>query len=207
VENEVRYAALPTNTIDFVQQRLLGKPVTPKELPRRKELKEKNIRAYYYDAPIRTQQITSNGEKPLMLWSAFPDVTYQDSGARFAKHFAELLPLWDPAWKNTVMQVPRGYRIIITSDHGYIFFGAGLASDRRGDACALLNQERFKSFTDNEPLPKQHRDLQIFPDRRLAMLRGRIKNRPQGPAANRLYRHGGLSLMEMLLPWIVLEKE
>jgi hypothetical protein len=39
------------------------------------------------------------------------------------------------------------------------------------------------------------------------MLRGRIKNRPRGPSSNKVYRHGGLSLMEMLTPWIVLEKE
>jgi hypothetical protein len=41
----------------------------------------------------------------------------------------------------------------------------------------------------------------------LAMLRGRLKDRPQGPAGARIYRHGGLSLMEMLVPWLVLEKE
>ena len=206
VEQAVSYAALPSNTVDFVHQRLLGKPVAPNELPHRKDLKEKGIRTLYYDAPIRTQQIV-NDSKPLLLWSAFPDVTYKDSGARFVRHFAELLPLFETVWKNTVMQVPHGYRVIISSDHGYIFFGAGLESIRPGDVCELIDQERSKCFAADEPLPADDPDLQILRDRRVAMLRGRIKNRPQGPSGNRLYRHGGLSLMEMLVPWIVLEKE
>ncbi len=31
-------------------------------------------------------------------------------------------------------------------------------------------------------------------------------NRPKGPSANKVYRHGGLSLMEMLTPWIFFER-
>jgi hypothetical protein len=206
-EQGIAYSALPSNTVDFVEQRLLGKAIGPKELPHRKELKEKGIRAYYYDAPIRTHQIPANKNATLILWSAFPDVTYQDSGARFARHFAELVPLFEAAWKNTVMQVPRGYRIIVTSDHGYIFFGAGLASNRPSQAGEVLDQERSKWFGDSEPLPDPNPDLQVFSEPRLVMLRGRIKNRPKGPAGNRLYRHGGLSLMEMLLPWLILERK
>ena len=38
------------------------------------------------------------------------------------------------------------------------------------------------------------------------MLAGRCHNRPQAPSASRSwYRHGGLTLMEMLTPWLVLE--
>jgi len=36
------------------------------------------------------------------------------------------------------------------------------------------------------------------------MLRGRVQPHPPGPASNKLYKHGGLSLMEMLTPWLVL---
>ena len=41
--------------------------------------------------------------------------------------------------------------------------------------------------------------------REVALVKGRIKTRSTGEAATRLYKHGGLSLMEMLIPWIVLE--
>lgn len=207
VERKTSLAALPSTTTAFVKQRLVGKPIAPKTLPQRKELKDLGIRAFYFDDAIATHQIhCPNGEK-VILWSAFPDVTYQDSDARFARHFADMQKLYDTAWKNTVMQLPRGKRVIITSDHGYIFFGAGFDSTRPGDACEILDQDRSKSFGDEEKFPEanSHAELQVFPDRRLVMVRGRIKNKPKGPSSNRIYRHGGLSLMEMLVPWIVLE--
>lgn len=209
VEKNVAFAALPSKTLDFIGQKLVGKPVAPNTLPQRKELKEKNIRAYYFNDIIKTQQIeSSNGEK-ILIWSAFPDNTYQDFDAKFARHFSEIHNFFDSAWRNTVMQVHRKKRIIITSDHGYIFFGAGFDSTRHGDACSLLDQDRAKFFSEDEKLPieSDYPELQIFHDRRLAMLRGRIKNHPKGPSSNKAYRHGGLSIMEMIIPWIVIEKK
>jgi len=209
IDRRTSVAALPSSTTAFVEQRLIGKPVAPKTLPQRKELKDLAIRAFYFDDAISTHQIhCPNGDK-VLLWSAFPDVTYQDSDARFARHFADMQKLYDTAWKNTVMQIPRGKRIVLTSDHGYIFFGAGFDSTRPSDVCDFLDQDRFKVFGDEEkvPDPALHSELQVFPDRRLAMVRGRIKNKPRGPAGGKIYRHGGLSLMEMLVPWVVIEKE
>lgn len=202
-------AALPSTTTAYVAARLLGREAAPKSLPQRKELKERGVRAYYFDDAISTHQVSPvNGDR-ILIWSAFPDNTYQDSDARFARHFADMQKLYDTIWRNTVMQIPRGRRIVITSDHGYIFFGAGFDSTRPNEACALLDQNRFKVFPEADSLPRAEDEpgLQIFPEKRLAMLRGRLKNRPQGHAAAKVYRHGGLSLMEMLTPWIVLEKE
>jgi hypothetical protein len=34
-----------------------------------------------------------------------------------------------------------------------------------------------------------------------------VQPHPPGPAASKLYKHGGLSLMEMLTPWVLLEPE
>jgi hypothetical protein len=209
VNSSTSFAALPSTTTAFVDQRLLGKPVAPKTLPQRKELKDQGIKAYYFDDAISTHQTQCpNGEK-VLIWSAFPDVTYQDSDARFARHFADMQKLYDAAWKNTVMQVPRTKRIVVTSDHGYIFFGASFDSTRPSDVCDLLEQDRQRVFAEKEPLPDpaNHPQLQVLPDRRLAMVRGRIKNKPRGPSANRIYRHGGMSLMEMLVPWLVIERE
>ena len=207
-ESGVGTAALPSTTTAFVSARLIGKEVAPKSLPQRKELKEKGVRAYYMDDAISTHQVNPVNGETILIWSAFPDITYQDSDARFARHFADMQKLYDTAWRNTVMQIPRGRRIVITSDHGYIFFGAGFDSTRSNDVCALLDQDRFKVFGADEKLPNRADEpgLQVFDERRLAMLRGRIKNRPKGPSANKVYRHGGLSLMEMLTPWIVLER-
>lgn len=208
LDNSISVAALPSTTTAFVEQRLIEKPVGPKTLPQRKELKDQGIKAYYFDDAISTHHIhCPNGEK-VLIWSAFPDVTYQDSDARFARHFADMQKLFDSAWKNTVMQVPRTKRIIITSDHGYIFFGAGFDSTRSSETCELLDQDRHKIFTEQETLPisASHPQLQVVSELRLAMIRGRIKNKPRGPSANKIYRHGGMSLMEMIVPWLVIEK-
>ncbi|TFH14331.1 MAG: hypothetical protein E4H02_10110 [Lentisphaerales bacterium] len=209
VENGVTYGALPSETVDFVEQRIIGKRVAPKQLPPRTELKERGIKAFYFPDAIASQSITAENGSSFLFWSAFPDVTYKNSDARFARHFSDMQALYDAAWKNTVMQVPRGRRIVVTSDHGYIFFGAGFESTRPSDACTVLDQDRNKRFTEHEAMPSHegNPDLQIFPDERLAMVRGRLKNRPRGPSANLVYRHGGLSLMEMVVPWIVLERK
>ena len=208
-ECSMALAATPSTTTAYVAAQLLGKEVSPKSLPQRRELKDKGVRAYYLDDAISTHQVSPVHGERILIWSAFPDNTYRDSDARFARHFADMQKLYDTVWRNTVMQIPRGCRIVLTSDHGYIFFGAGFDSTRPNDACELLQQDRFKAFGPDEDLPNQadQPDLQVFAEKRLAMLRGRIKNRPRGHSANKVYRHGGLSLMEMLTPWILLEKE
>lgn len=198
-------AALPSDTLSFVEQRLIGKRVTPSELPRRQELKEIGVAAFYYDAVHRYFPLAGEQQK-LLLWSQFPDGTFKDMSARLAAHFGEIRKMFDTVWQKIVMEIPKSHRIIITSDHGYIFFGQGLESTYPNEAARWLNQDRFKFFGESENLPHEVEGLQVFGDQRLAMLRGRIKNRPQGPSAKNAYRHGGMSLMEMLTPWVELRR-
>jgi hypothetical protein len=47
-------------------------------------------------------------------------------------------------------------------------------------------------------------DLTLLPHRSVAMIRRRVQTHPPRSATSHLYKHGGLSLMEMLTPWIVL---
>ena len=63
-----------------------------------------------------------------------------------------------------------------------------------------LDGKRFRAYRDDETLPW------VEPQRRLDVLTGRCHNRAQAPSASRsVYRHGGMTLMEMLPPWLVLE--
>lgn len=198
------FAALPSETVHFIEQRILGKAVAPSELPRRHELKEQDIAAIYYDSPTRHYPISPDAKR-LLLWSIFPDVTYKDAGAKFASHFGEMRNLYETVWKNLVMEIPRNHRVVITSDHGYIFFGQGLDATHINPG-RLLDQDRCKFFGPDESLPVDLDEIQIIPEKRLGMLRGRIKNRPQGPAAKSAYRHGGMSLMEMLTPFLIIRR-
>jgi hypothetical protein len=212
VEVSFSFAALPSETIPFIAQRLGIPNCAPSQLPERKGLREQGIGAYYFSHP--TEHHALDADRPaLLLWSAFPDNTYRDSGARFANHFAEVQSRLEIAWRFTVQQLPRDRRVVITSDHGYVFFGPGLSATRSNDEIRpltnLLGGERFTELREGSPM-LDHTDLVVkqTPDnKRVAMIRGRVQTHPPGDAANKLYKHGGLSLMEMLTPWIVLEPE
>lgn len=206
-------AAIPSDTNSFIAQRLRLPNTSPSQLPERKQLRGQGIGAYYYRAP--TEQHALETDKPaLLLWSAFPDNTYRDSGARFEHHFADIQTRLEIAWRSTVQQIPRDRRVVITSDHGYIFFGHGLSATRHNDEIRpltrLLGGERYLFLEEGGPEPDRHPDLvvkQAPDDGKVAMIRGRVQTHPPGDAANKLYKHGGLSLMEMLTPWFVLEAE
>jgi hypothetical protein len=203
----VATAALPSETMDFVEQRLGVGHVAPSALGSRAELKTRGIKAYYYAHPGERHPLDADA-RALLLWSAFPDNTYRDSGARFAAHFAQLQAGLEAVWKATVMAIPPGRRILITSDHGYAYLGSGL--------CALRTREEVRPLTEYlggercarpsvKGPPPVHPDLARYPERDVAVLRGRVPTYPSGPSSNKLYKHGGLSLMEMLTPWVILK--
>lgn len=206
-ELDVTTAAVPSETVDFVAQRLQAGRVSPSQLPGRRELKQAGIESFYYDHEGRRNQLPIDCPA-LCLWSAFPDQTYQDSGARFPNHFAELHRRLEAVWRNTVQAVPSGRRILVTSDHGYVFFGPGCSAPRTNEEMRPLTEwfggERSRPLEAGQQ-PPVHRDLAVVPSRHVTMMRGRAQTHPPGPAGARLYKHGGLSLMEMLTPWIVLE--
>lgn len=206
VEQGVGLAALPSETMDFVEQRVGCGRIGPSQLGTRRELADRGVAAYYYAHPGE-RHILDPQARALLLWSSFPDNTYKDAGARFAEHFAQIQALMGAAWNSTVMALPRDRRILITSDHGYIFLGAGLSFTRDREYLRPLSQylggERYARLS-KEGEPPAHEDLRVYRDRDVAVLKGRVHLHPSGPASSRLYKHGGMSLMEMLTPWLVL---
>jgi hypothetical protein len=208
VETGLAFAATPSETMDFVAQRLrVGKGnIAPVQLPGRSDLREAGIVAFHYNA-VSQMQMLPKDSPALLLWSAFPDQFFGDNTARFREHFQELHVLFETAWKSTVQQIPRGRKILVTSDHGYVFFGSNLSFARNNATVRPLTQlmggERFYRL-DLGDAPT-HPDLTVLPHRGVAMIRGRVQTHPTGQASSKLYKHGGLSLMEMLTPWIVLQ--
>jgi hypothetical protein len=206
---DISLAAVPGETMEFVEQRLGVGRIAPSQLPGRKALQDAGIAAYYYDSHNRRHALDA-AARALLLWSAFPDNTYSDSGARFDRHFEQIHALLETAWMNTVQQIPAGRTILITSDHGYVYFGAGMSFTRgNADVRPLTNYfggERFQRIS-AAGQPPAHPDLLALRDRDFALIRGRVQTHPPGAASSRLYKHGGLSLMEMLTPWIVLSSE
>lgn len=205
IEQDYAFSAIPSETIDFVEQRLNCGRIGPSQLPGRRELTERGIKAVYLSSNTQALDINSNG-KALLIWSAFPDNTYADSGAKFDKHFENICIQIQTAWMHSVQLIKAKKRIIITSDHGYVFFGSGLAFERKRSEIEKLNRffgnERSKRL-EEEAVPFESDD--VFVARNYAMVKGRVQTRSTGQAATRLYKHGGMSLMECFTPWLVLE--
>ncbi|HLG16017.1 MAG TPA: hypothetical protein VJH03_16150 [Blastocatellia bacterium] len=200
------FSAVPSGTVEFIEQRLGFGRTSPSALHERRALSDRGITAYYYDSVSRRFRLDDSAEA-LLLWSSFPDHSYSDSGARFKEHFEQMHVLLETAWKNTVQQIPAGRNILITSDHGYVYFGSGMSFSRSNAAMRPLTQyfggERFKRTSEAGP-PPEHPDLVELRDRDLAIIRGRAQTHPPGPQSSRLYKHGGLSIMEVLVPWVLL---
>jgi hypothetical protein len=201
----VAATSLPTETMDFVDQRVIGTRIGPSRLKGRREFAEKNVEAFYLEQP-NAREVFPSG-RSLLVWSSYPDRLFFNDEARSEQLFTTFHQDHIPVlWKCTVQAIPRGMPIVVTADHGYIFFGASLESTRDSDAAAQLGQARSKEFNSTETLPTWHPDLQILSATRTALLRGRLRAKPQGPASRKIYQHGGFSLMEVLVPWIELER-
>jgi len=200
-------SAIPSETMDFIERELPCGYIAPSQLQTRKELKEKGI-AMIYSGNI-TQPLSGDYENsPLLVWSSFPDAMYKDSGAKFESHFENIHALFETAWMNIVQSIKEKKKIIITSDHGYIFFGAGMDFPRTSSEMKDLNtyfgNGRNISIKEKPDIPVSD-DIFISDSKKVAMVKGRVRTRSTGEAASKLYRHGGLSLMEMITPWIELE--
>ena len=202
------FSALPSETIDFIAKELPCGRIAPSQLPNRRELKEKNITAIYSSSHTQPIHTVEDGNA-LLIWSAFPDNTYQDSGARFENHFENMHAMFETAWLHTVQRIQNKKKIIVTSDHGYIFFGTGMDFPRTAKELKELN----RCFGNNRNIPLDNNpeihacdDAYVDTACNVAVLKGRIKTRSTGKAGPRLYKHGGLSLMEMVTPWIELER-
>ena len=200
-------SAAPSETTDFIDREFGCGQIGPSQIQGRRELKEKGICAFYHGD--YNQRFSGDyGDHPLLLWSPFPDSTYRDSGAKFVNHFENIHAFFETVWMNTVQQIKGKKTLVITSDHGYVFFGTGMDFVRSQAELKALNEyfgnERWISL-EKKPSPPASDDLNIDPLRKVAMIKGRVKTKSTGEAASKLYKHGGLSIMEMIIPWIELE--
>ena len=206
LERSCGRSAIPSTTEHFVRDRMgFGLPtMAPSQLASRKEWKERGIRFHYFQDPSESQSIGDHAG-PIILWHRFPDLRFMDSTASRAEFYDSIWDTLELVWQRTVQALPPSRTVLVTSDHGYVFLGAGLIDQNLDGADRPLKGKRYREFPQDEPLPPESLGLFVDHRRRLAVIRGRCHNRPQAPSPSKsLYRHEGLSLMEVLTPWLVL---
>lgn len=206
LERSYSFAAVPSETENFIGERMgLGLPsISPSTLHSRRELRDQGIKAYWLRQPTQQLRI-EEGSEALLLWVRYPDMCFMDTAAATAALFDSIWDMLETVWMRTVQIAPTSRPVLVTSDHGYIFLGPGLSDPKLAGVDRPLEGKRNREFAAQEELPPKKPGLWIDPARRLAVLAGRVHNRPQAPSpSNSVYRHGGLSLMEMLTPWLVL---
>ncbi|MBN1842855.1 MAG: hypothetical protein JW883_11320 [Deltaproteobacteria bacterium] len=199
-------SAIPSSTERFVGDRLgFELPATgPSKLVQRHEFQEQGISCHYFQTPSEVQTICDESGG-ILLWSRFPDLRFMDSSACSAEMYDGIWDGFDLVWRNTVQAIPPERTILVTSDHGYIFLGAGFSDQNLESIDRPLKGKRYRKFAEDEALPENNPHIWVDRTRRIGAIKGRCHNRPQAPSASQsLYRHGGISLMEILTPWVVL---
>jgi hypothetical protein len=199
-------SAVPSTTEHFVRDRLgFGLPaVGPSQLVSRREWRDLAIRYHYFREPNESQHIPE-APGPILLWHRFPDQRFLDSTASSAEFYDSIWDTLGLVWQRTVQVLPSSRTVLVTSDHGYVYLGPGFSDRRLDGSDRPLNGKRYREFAPDEPLPAESPGLYVDADRRMAVIRGRCHNRPQAPSPSRsLFRHEGISLMEVLTPWLVL---
>ena len=212
VEDGWSVAATPSETVDFIASRLGVGAISPSQLPTCAQLRAAGVSCQYL-GQVNQRVMLDSAARAILVWSSFPDFRYRDHDARFPELFENLHNMMMTAWQNSVQAITQqcpGRRILITSDHGYVYFGSGCSFGWDNPSVAPLTAyfggERFARLSE-KPNPPQHRGVHVASESGVAMIRGRVQTHPRGEGARKLYKHGGLSLMEMLTLWIVLEKE
>lgn len=210
VEEGWSVAAVPSETVDFIDSRLSLGSIAPSQLPVNARLRSEGV-ACYYLSQVNQRCVLDPSAQAILIWSSFPDYRYTERDAKFPELFENLHNMMMTAWQNSVQAVIQeapGRQILVTSDHGYVYIGSGYSFSWDNATVAPLTAyfggERFARLVE-KPNPPQHRGIVILQDQGVAIIRGRVQTHPRGEGARKLYKHGGLSFMEMLLPWLVFE--
>lgn len=199
-------SAIPSTTEHFVKDRLgFGFPaIGPSQLVSRHEWSDLGIQYHYFREPNESQHV-SEGSSAKLLWHRFPDLRFMDSTAASPEFYDSIWDALALVWQRTVQALPPSRTVLVTSDHGYVFLGPGLSDRSLDGSDRALNGKRSKELAPDEPLPAELPGLYVDAGRRLAVIRGRCHNRPHASSPSRsLFRHEGISLMEVLTPWLVL---
>lgn len=140
------------------------------------------------------------GERQRFIWCAFPDDYFSLKETDYARHVVQPIA----AILEAVLSDPTLLRpLVITGDHGYLWQGGhcawALAPDERAVLAAHFKQGRSTDTT-TDALAATGK---VWVRGNVAAARGRFAWGGLVRGAGSLFKHGGVSLLECLVPWVV----
>lgn len=146
----------------------------------------------------RPETTTGSGMK--LTWVRYPDVIFAlpPATVNYDEYVVKPIQKILGAILASAPQRP----LVITGDHGYVWMGGGATWPLEGDEEKLLS-EHFKGNRATERATDALCTTdKVYLHGEGAAARGRFAWGARVPSAVRLYKHGGVSLMECLVPWI-----
>lgn len=161
------------------------------------------------DLPFADCNSLLKSEPSVIFWHHWPDCTMHDladdgsGGQKLTKAVTETLT--DNEFWNFIERLAKGRKLVITGDHGYANSGLfrDLVDKEQIDYMkALFKSGRSTEVMENTGLNWVPPLILEFDNQKIAL--GRRKWRSQGGYPT--LTHGGLSLLEMVVPYIEIEK-
>jgi hypothetical protein len=133
------------------------------------------------------------------IWYAFPDDYFGLKDTAYDRHVIQPIA----AILDAVLADPTLVRpLVITGDHGYLWQG-GQCSWPLADAEAMRMAEAFKHGRSTTEATQALADTgKVWVDGPVGAARGRFGWGSKVPGGSSLFKHGGVSLMECVVPWV-----
>lgn len=162
---------------------------------------------HFLQKPEDTDQLHHWRGDRHVIWARIPDSVFDfkdHDAVRYAEHIIK--PVQSILGAVLTVGVPRP--LVITSDHGYIWQGGDATWRITDDRERMLLADQFAHgrSTDKASSKLGEHTHHVWQSGSLAAARGRFGWGEHVRGATRRYKHEGVSLMECMTPWIVIEE-
>lgn len=145
----------------------------------------------------------SVGSVRRVTWVRYPDMIFAlpPGGVNYDEHVVQPIR----AILERILDSSNGRRVVITSDHGYVWMGGGATWALDADEEKLMSQHFKAGRATRNATTNLFGSDKVWISGENAAARGRFAWGSKVAGATKLYKHGGVSLMECLVPWITVE--
>lgn len=199
---EITFSEAPSETNVFAQAIGAASRSALKDNGKSRNFKLFNANCYTDSVSIPFADVRIEPEPNIVLWHSFlDDLIHNGKSADEIHIIARREFSGDDFWK-LVNKLRQGRELVITGDHGYGNSAHFSTEVREAEAADILKDE-FKAqryMKNNEPLKTKFMPPLLVQNNGYCIVTGQRKWRVQGGFPK--VCHGGLSLLEVSVPWI-----